>query len=280
MRNIILLFIFISTLSSCSSSGRKAAYTSYTLADSAMMFWDDYSFVDSANNTKEMNKRFFRFILLLEKCDSATCDKAVKVIMDKISKQSPSLLNNINDMANKFLYNPNSPYRNENKYLPFVKYIVQSSVASSSLKSNSEYILKMMKKNRPGLRAIDFTYILKDESKSRMYDIKSNYLIIFFNNPGCNECKRMIELLRSVFPVNNDNLKILSVYSDSDIKLWENEVYPDGWINARCSSDVSDNEYCLQAIPTLYLLDSEKRVILKDAQLDEVIQYLLHQLLI
>ena len=52
--------------------------------------------------------------------------------------------------------------------------------------------------------------------------------------------------------------------------------YPKNWINAFDADGVirSDTIYCLRAIPSLYLLDAEKRVICKDAPLEEVLRRL------
>ena len=50
---------------------------------------------------------------------------------------------------------------------------------------------------------------------------------------------------------------------------------PSGWIVGwNRSGDISRGLYDIRAIPTRYLLDGEKRVLLKDAPLERIIGYL------
>ena len=71
-------------------------------------------------------------------------------------------------------------------------------------------------------------------------------------------------------------LKILAFYPDEDTQAWKarEAVIPPGWINARDASAglvVKGELYAIRAIPSLYLLDGRKRVLLKDAPAEQVI---------
>lgn len=63
-------------------------------------------------------------------------------------------------------------------------------------------------------------------------------------------------------------LKIISVYPDADIEAWRNYLteMPANWINSYDKDMVISEQrlYNLNAIPALYLLDSNKRVLVKD----------------
>ena len=64
-------------------------------------------------------------------------------------------------------------------------------------------------------------------------------------------------------------VKVLAVYPDEDMKAWRDYLphFPSAWINAY-DADLkikSAELYDLKAIPTLYLLDSNKTVMLRDA---------------
>ena len=49
-------------------------------------------------------------------------------------------------------------------------------------------------------------------------------------------------------------------------------IYPKEWLNGYDAAHIlrQDQLYCIRAIPSLYLLDAEKRILLKDAPLDRV----------
>jgi hypothetical protein len=63
-------------------------------------------------------------------------------------------------------------------------------------------------------------------------------------------------------------LTILSIYTDQDEKLWLDHLneFPPRWIQGRDNNEFlyKNKVYDLRAIPTIYLLDSDKKVLLKD----------------
>ena len=65
-----------------------------------------------------------------------------------------------------------------------------------------------------------------------------------------------------------NTLAILTLYPDADITAWREHLseLPAGWINAYDKGMVLTTErlYNLNAIPSLYLLDRDKRVVIKD----------------
>ena len=76
----------------------------------------------------------------------------------------------------------------------------------------------------------------------------------------------------------NKKLKILAVYPDEDLEAWRKHIpdVPAEWINSydNTVSLKNDEIYDLKAIPTLYLLDKNKKVILKDVTLNQLMEFL------
>ena len=74
-------------------------------------------------------------------------------------------------------------------------------------------------------------------------------------------------------------LAVLNIYIDEDLDAWRSymPIYPDEWYNGFDPDFVVRNEvlYNVRAIPSLYLLDSEKIVLLKDAPEERLFDYLL-----
>ena len=73
-------------------------------------------------------------------------------------------------------------------------------------------------------------------------------------------------------------VKILAFYPDEDREVWtkhQNEI-PDGWINSydKELTVLTEECYDLKAMPALYLLDKDKKVLLKDATVKEIEDYL------
>ena len=78
--------------------------------------------------------------------------------------------------------------------------------------------------------------------------------------------------------IADGRLAVLNIYIDEDLQGWKEymSVYPEEWYNGFDPDLVirTDNLYNVRAIPSLYLLDSDKRVIMKDAPENKVFNYL------
>jgi hypothetical protein len=147
-----------------------------------------------------------------------------------------------------------------------------------------EYQHRICSLNRAGTPAADFKFEEMKGNKGSLYGIKGDYTLVFFNNPGCHACGEILETIVNS-PVaemfTSGKVKVLAMYIDEDIEAWrENRgKFPKEWIYAHDHKMIlrDNNIYGLRAIPSLYLLDKEKRVILKDAPVGKVISYLQQQ---
>ena len=183
-----------------------------------------------------------------------------------------------------YFYDPNSPVLDEEIYLRALDGMLAAKSLTDVDKMQYEYQHRICSLNRVGTPAADFKFEQVKGKRGSLYGIKGDYTLIFFNNPGCNACKEILETIQASAlegMVSNGKLKILAMYIDGDVEAWEKNRgrYPEEWIYAHDAQMIlrDNNIYGLRAIPSLYLLDKEKRVILKDAPVGKVISYLQQQ---
>lgn len=189
-------------------------------------------------------------------------------------------------VVEKYLYDPNSPYRNEELYLPFVHELVQSEYTADSLREAYAYDEKMCSLNRVNTQAADFEFETLQGKRETLYKINGKYTLLIFNNPGCEACKEVIELLsrndRIYKAVLEESLAVVNVYIDDDIALWKKSAkeYPSRWHSGFDPNHVirTDCRYNVRAIPSLYILDEKKKVIMKDAPVEKVNYFLTNAL--
>ena len=76
---------------------------------------------------------------------------------------------------------------------------------------------------------------------------------------------------------SNDYAKDLSLHPDEDLNLWRNHLneLSDKWVNGYDKGQVLTHGllYDLSSIPSFYLLDKDKKVLLKDADWRQVTQF-------
>ena len=204
--------------------------------------------------------------------------------------------------AEHYFYDPNSPVLDEEIYLCALNGILAAKSLSELDKMQYEYQHRICSLNRVGTPAADFAFrqlvagnSLPDNN-SQMYsqappkgyadktlykNVKGDYTLLFFNNPDCSACGEILDAIKNsplMGLVQQKRLSIVAMYTDEDLSAWarNREKYPLEWIYAFDHKLIlrDNNIYGLRAIPSLYLLDKEKKVILKDATVDMVINAL------
>lgn len=182
-------------------------------------------------------------------------------------------------ILDRYLYDPNSPLRNEELYLPVAEYMT-TYPASTSPEAYAKYA-RLCALNRLGQVASDFRYTTKSGHTGTLHGIRAEYTLVFFSNPGCHDCKRVIDIF-SADPlltelIASKRLAFLNYYPDENLSEWlaYMPIYPTSWINSYDPDlETRDTKYNIRAIPSIYLLDRDKRVIMKDVEPQVVINYL------
>jgi thiol-disulfide isomerase/thioredoxin len=176
--------------------------------------------------------------------------------------------------------NPNSDYRNQSLYAKLLHIQINSNWYRAFEKEIAVGKLKLLQQNNVGSPAIDFNYLTPAGYKKQMYEIKTAYTLLYFYSPECNTCKQMKAALESLSVINDKILKkqltVLAIYVDKDEKTWLDHLseMPSTWTQGRDQGEYlyKNRIYDLRAIPTLYLLDQDKKVLLKDCLLISLIE--------
>ena len=260
-----LFFVLISFLCiACTQKKETSSIQNKSTDSLAMHYWDDFDFANS--NSEATESAFPDYLQMLSHCNPAAAEKSISALLNKAEENSPAAFDTITCLFEKYLYNPNSPIRNEELYIPVLRYICLSQSADFASKSRAAFRLNMTLKNRVGTIAADFEYVLRNGEKHKLSDVQAEYTVLFFNNPDCHDCARVKAVLSSIV---HPQIKIVAIYPDENVTSWEKTTYPETWINGQ-SHETIHQLYDLKAIPTLYLLDKNKRVILKDAPVKRI----------
>lgn len=249
----------------------------------AQHYWDKFDFADTAYvHLPEVTEQAMSdYINVLQYASLEVVSNSLQQMMKRAEADS-TVYAYFMGLYEKYLYDPNSPMRNEEFYIPVLQSVIASPLVDEVHKIRPAHLLELALKNRVGNPATDFTYTMANGQKGSLYQVKSDYLLLFFYNPDCHACKEITDQL-SASPLvrewlKENKLKVLAMYPDEDLAAWEKHIpdMPAGWINSndKSLSLKNDELYDLKAIPTLYLLDKEKKVILKDVTFQQFESYL------
>jgi peroxiredoxin len=242
-------------------------------------FWDHFNFRDTmyAYFPNITEQAFVDYIFFFQYASPDRIREGVAKLM-KAATADSVMFACFSQLAERYLYAPNSLFRNDEYYIPFLEQIVNSPIISDTYQIRVQYLLNLARKNRPGRQAEDFQYMQANGKQGNLYSVKAEYLLLLFYNPDCEECQNTMEMIQNsteiLSSVENGTLRVLAVYPDENLDKWKEhlEKIPSNWINGYDRSFVLREKevYDLKAVPTLYLLDRDKQVILKDCSVENI----------
>lgn len=237
-------------------------------------YWDNFDFADTAflarADTLQLFEAYARYVQLLF---SVPTDGAPMDSLMRRAAVSRPMLDYFAMLADRVLGDPNSPLRNDEFYIPVLRAQLSSPWYDEYERLAPEYRLSLASQNRIGQPANDFRYTLASGATGSLYGLRAEYVLLFINNPGCPMCREIREAI-SASPmltelIEHGRLRVLALYPDENLDEWRayREQIPASWINAYDDGCVLREKglYDLSAIPSLYLLDAQKRVLVKDA---------------
>ncbi|MEG1405122.1 MAG: DUF5106 domain-containing protein [Alistipes sp.] len=238
-----------------------------------MHYWDRFDFADTLFlkrvDTTQMLEAYAAYVAhYLDARETSTLDS----LMRKASVSRP-MLEYFWMLGEKVLDDPNSPLRSSELYSAVLRAVLQSSFFDPWERIAPEHDLHMALQNRVGQPSNNFTYTLASGGRGTLHGVKSDYVLLFISNPDCPMCAQLQReisespLLSEL--IERGDLKVVMIYTDEDLTVWRNHAtdVPASWINGYDRDGVIGENalYDLRAIPSIYLLDRAKRVLVKDS---------------
>lgn len=240
-------------------------------------FWDNADWNDDTLLAKPKVMLDYLYVLrLLPKGSASKSIGQTVQLFDQYPKQYPRLL----FWLERYLHDPRSPYFSDEMFSWVVDAILQTDVEDEFLDVWLR-TRETLGKNRIGQLAEDFTFIDKQGRVGRLYDIETPLLMLIFHKPNCSRCQKTEELISRNDTLQRlletEKMKILGICIDSEYEEWMEHTYPENWL---CGFDEKglieeDMLYEIRQYPSIYLLDKEKHILLKEADYELVQKALL-----
>lgn len=227
-------------------------------------YWDNYNFADTLLlKSKEVTEQgFVNFIDILNRfnLDNASKGVAHKDIAQKgIARKdiacftrkafsNAAAKERFENLIEHYFEDQLSPVRNDRVYLMFLEEMKNSPCFDETEKERIAFKIKTTNKNLPGDIAINFKFKDENGKEHQLSDYKDQKVILYFYDPDCENCHEVSAWLKQqTIPAD---IKVLKMIADNHISYI----------------------YSLKNMPTIFLLDKENKVILKDCTAQELIE--------
>ena len=174
----------------------------------------------------EVEKNISAFIMLLDGLPMDTAQENVARLFSKIEGKQAADTSSLvylrmTELVSKYLYDPNSPLRSEDYYLPFVEGLAKSRFTDDLRRAGYEFELSKCLLNPYGGKVPDFGFRDLSGRSSTLYAVDADYTMLFFSNPGCNYCRQIIDEIGSRPYVDaliaDGSLAIVNIYIDGEV---------------------------------------------------------------
>lgn len=247
-------------------------------------FWDRLDWADTArtHNGDYLEQNFANFLSLFPLADQAGRTAAASRLLANAEADTVAF-NRITTLADKYLYDPQSPFYSDTHYIAFLEALLCSSSVDSTQATIYAYRREVATKNLPGTCAADFKLLTRNGRRSSLSTMvaQQELTLLVFYDPECTQCAEILQQIDENYLINSlvdqGLLSILAVYAEGKCDVWEKtkQTLPAAWTVAMDIDHIQDEElYVLRAMPTLFLLQSDLTVLLKDPPLDALLLYL------
>lgn len=245
-------------------------------------YWERFDFADTTlvNNRDVTEQGFVNFIALL--ADGTTPEELTRESLENwcagfVGKEHARKV--LTQTADDYLFNPNSPFYNEGLYGLYLETMLGVLPQTDAMRSTYRFKLELVKRNNVGDKATDFTYYQPDGTRRTLATtpVKNDRLLLMFYDPECESCHEVLLQMAAdtalAEAVRAGKLSVLAVYTEGNDEAWRKALpdMPGGWTVGNDREAVKTGAlYDLKAMPSLYLLDGQKTVLLKDAAYEKI----------
>ena len=192
-------------------------------------YWDRFNFGDTTldNNREVTEQGFVNQISLL--ADGATPEKVIRESLKNwCSRFMPEAQARqvMMQLADDYLYNPNSPFYNEGLYGVYLETMLEVLPEEDARRSSFDFKLRLLQRNKVGDKATDFTYYLPDGQKKSLAatSARGNRLLLVFYDPECESCHEVLREMTAdaslAGAVKAGRVTVLAVYTEGNQDAW------------------------------------------------------------
>ena len=197
-------------------------------------YWDNFDFQDTAyiHLPEVTEQAIANYVDLLGRTTSDIASSALENTL-KSAMREPMMLKYLNSQLRRYMTDPNSPIRNEELYEPAAQFLSTATSIDETIRIKATRDLKLIKLNRRGSIANNFSYRLPDGKVQALHQVASPMTLLLFFDPDCHTCSEVIEELKASPILNQANLLIVAIYPEGDADIWRDYLpqLPQNWIN-------------------------------------------------
>lgn len=238
-------------------------------------FWDRCPMQSAILRRDDFKAAFIDYASFFPYANAEVVLESIQRLIVTYEKKPENLLT-LAEIAEEALYNGDAEFTSDDAFLPFAKAVANHKKISKTRKARFIHEANIIELSAVGAEAPDFEYTKPDGSKEKLSTTRGAHVLLFFNDPQCDECLFARVRLSADFNVNqlieDGLLRIVSIYPDEYTEEWASQVstYNSRWI-VGAAPDV-DELYDMRSTPTMYYISPKGKILSKTLVIDNLIE--------
>lgn len=241
-------------------------------------FWDNCDLLSTP--VEVIDSVFPSFADVYQYASAEAIKQGTIDVLNRVSS-NPNRYTHFGELARRHLYDKDSEAYSPQGFAAWARILAESKVLSDGERTRYKYLLEALEKNSPGSQASDFTFRDRNGGTRSLYSLPPTpYTLLVLYDPDCDTCHDLIARVQKhqqlTDMVRRGTVRMLLVDIADDEQAFRKDAasLPADWTVGIDCSGMEDNDlYIFDSTPAIYLLDSSRRVLLKEPTLDELIIY-------
>lgn len=239
-------------------------------------FWQRCNLKSAFSSRQKMQQAFNDYASFMPYADAAVVHKSIDKLISEVGKNAKNLVA-LAEMAEGAFYSDTARIVCDECYLPFAKAVVNSKKVPKAEKARFEYQATSLGLSQVGMTAPDFEWTTPEGEKGRLSELPAGaYVLLFFNDPDCDECELARVRLAADYNLNDlidrKLLNVVSIYPGELSEEWidRTSVYNKKWVVG--AAPEIDEIYDMRNPPVIYYLNGKHEILSKTFDIDSLLE--------
>lgn len=244
----------------------------------AKHFWDSTELNKSSilRYSSQLEENFIIYLKQLSTNKRATIEKEIERWGKRVVETPKEVKEFLLEVTEEVLYHPNSPYREDLLYSLFLKPIMADTTLLPIVRERYKEQFKLANSNNPGELANSFVMITSKGKEIDLNSFKGRETLLLFYEPECPFCQQFFDYFNHHPKIDQiaKSINLIALYTGYNYEEWRETFtnFTHHWTVAHDKEEMITIErlYDRRPSPSIYLLDSNHRVVVKDGTLSHL----------
>lgn len=235
-------------------------------------FWERCNLKSAFSSLPKMREAFNDYVQFMPYADASVVHSSIESLIKQVSKNPRHLLA-LGEMAEGALYGDTALVLCDECYLPFAKAVVANKKIPMADKARFAYQAGSLAGSQVGMEAPDFTFTTPSGERKTLAEVSPGaYVVLFFNDPECDDCELARVRLAADMNLNDlidaGQIRVVSILPSEPSDEWREKAasYSGKWIVGAAPN--VDEIYDMRTAPVIYYLDNKRRILSKSLDAD------------